>query len=250
MGESSEPNPYSTPESPVSDELPPSSIGNYRPLEGLVRVLLVAFSVIIVSSIATAIDELRIRGMLDGLEAGSITLEEVQRVEDLHLVILGVGGIAVLVTGILFCVWMVRSRRNAIALGGRVRYSSWSWIWFAVPIANLFMPYQAIKEYWISESSSGSWRDQAKGRDQSAPVIVLLWWLAFVVWLAADRMAARMPYETLDEYRASLSADFVASLTSIVAAALAIPVLLNCSRHHREVASRLQGGGPARRFEP
>ena len=49
----------------------------------------------------------------------------------------------------LFCLFMPRANRNARAFGSSMSISpGWAAGWFFVPIANLWMPYQAMKEIW------------------------------------------------------------------------------------------------------
>ena len=70
--------------------------------------------------------------------------------------------------------WVYRVNRNVRALGAEgLRYSpGWSVGWFFIPLWNLFMPYNVMKELWQANSSSSNteWR--------SAPVSPVLgaWW--------------------------------------------------------------------------
>jgi hypothetical protein len=72
--------------------------------------------------------------------------------------------------------WLYRAHANAIAADlAALEYTPASAIfWYAIPIANLFKPYGAMKELW-----------QASHREpidsgQTAPGLIWLWWLTWV----------------------------------------------------------------------
>ena len=56
----------------------------------------------------------------------------------------------VLTTGIVFLMWIHRANRNARGLGaeGMTFTPGWSVGWYFIPIANLWKPFQAMKEIW------------------------------------------------------------------------------------------------------
>jgi serine/threonine protein kinase len=80
----------------------------------------------------------------------------------------------------LFCVWLGGANAIARSLGAEgLRFTpGWCVAWCFVPIANLFKPYQAVKEiYLASEPGAGA----REWRGARSPVILPLWWGA---WLA------------------------------------------------------------------
>ena len=82
-----------------------------------------------------------------------------------------------LITYIVFLFWIYRANYNARKLGaeGMKFTPGWSVGWYFVPIANLWKPYQAMREIWkASKYSSPDWQSQP-----SDPI--LRWWWA--VWL-------------------------------------------------------------------
>ncbi len=86
-----------------------------------------------------------------------------------------------LLTVICFCIWAVRSSKNARSLGAQGMEVSPGWAagWFFVPIANLFMPFKAVSEIWkASDPEAGAdptaWKNAA-----AAPVA--LWWTLWIV---------------------------------------------------------------------
>lgn len=69
--------------------------------------------------------------------------------------------------------WMHRCYRNLPALGSRGHFSpAWAaGCWF-VPIANLVLPYVAVRDVWAASRPGGHWN----------AALVAAWWIA---WLAA-----------------------------------------------------------------
>lgn len=62
---------------------------------------------------------------------------------------------ALLVSSVIFFVWIYRSNLLARALGAAAmeHTPSWSVGWFFVPVANLFKPYYVMKEIYLATSS-------------------------------------------------------------------------------------------------
>lgn len=68
------------------------------------------------------------------------------------------------VSGFLSLKWVYRAQRNAHALAtGLSNTPPWAVGWFFIPFANLFKPYQALKEAWQVSVSPHAWRTQGGG---------------------------------------------------------------------------------------
>ncbi len=82
------------------------------------------------------------------------------------------------VTAILVLIWLYRANARARALGAEDMMVSPGWAvgWFFVPLANLVMPYIAMRELWKASAHPRDWQLA------SAPLAIPLWW-AF--WLAS-----------------------------------------------------------------
>ena len=81
-------------------------------------------------------------------------------------------------TIVVWCVWQHRAQQNAIALdGGGLEFTpGWAVGWWFIPIANLFKPFQAMRELWKA-SHGGAWR--------ALPTWGLIgWWWG--VWIASS----------------------------------------------------------------
>ena len=74
--------------------------------------------------------------------------------------------------------WIYRASANAHAMSDQLDITpGWAVGWYFVPIANLFKPFQAMKEIWLAcHPSSG-------GYDDKAPAILGWWW---GLWLVSN----------------------------------------------------------------
>jgi FtsH-binding integral membrane protein len=102
--------------------------------------------------------------------------------------------VSVLVT---FAWWIVRACRNAHAISDvRLTFSpAWSLGWYCIPIANLWKPYQAMKQIWnVSE-------DPKSDVERPGSSLLQLWWFVFLVDSTLGRVAFKytMKAETLDQ---------------------------------------------------
>jgi len=88
----------------------------------------------------------------------------------------------VLATNIIFFWWVHRSNTNLRALSGEsLEFTpGWSVGWFFVPFANLWKPYQVMKEIW---------QVSHRGATDAQPVVV--WWALYLVSSALGRVAFR-----------------------------------------------------------
>ena len=88
----------------------------------------------------------------------------------------------VIVTAIVFLLWLMRVRINVRALGARrLRYRrEWTVVGFLVPFLNALRPYQVIREIWMaSDPRTGGPLGWHQAR---APRLLLCWWLSFVAF--------------------------------------------------------------------
>ena len=96
--------------------------------------------------------------------------------------------IVFLVCGFLCLKWIYRVSLNAHSMASDMKTTpAWGVGWFFVPIANLWKPYQAVRETWqVSAAGGPGW--------QSQPVPNLLgwWWLAWIVANMLGNVAFRL----------------------------------------------------------
>jgi len=77
----------------------------------------------------------------------------------------------------LFCIWIYRANYNARQLGATDMQFSPGWAvgWYFIPIANLWKPYQAMREIWQASADPAHWQQQPRG------TILPLWWTFFLL---------------------------------------------------------------------
>ena len=82
------------------------------------------------------------------------------------------------ISGALILMWIYRANYNArqIGVSGMKFTPGWSVSWYFIPLANVWKPYQAMKEIWKASSSPQNWSNQ--------PVSSLLswWWFSWIVF--------------------------------------------------------------------
>lgn len=110
--------------------------------------------------------------------------------------ILGVGLIQILLgitTGVVFLRWVYVSNRKLRAhCPEYITFTpGWSVGWFFIPIANLWKPFQIVREIWVASHGGDASNDQFVG----------IWWGLFIVSGILARVTNRM----------AMNADHVAS---------------------------------------
>lgn len=83
-----------------------------------------------------------------------------------------------LVTAVVFCRWIIRAGVNLRGFGatGFENTPGWAVGWFFVPFANLWKPFQAMREIWLASADPQGWHTAA----QATPPVVGRWW---ALWL-------------------------------------------------------------------
>lgn len=138
---------------------------------------------------------------------------------DRRQMMIGIAGVVLyIVTAVLFLRSLSRANRNARALGatGLKFTPGWCIGWFFIPIANLFKPYQGVKEIWqASGPGNRLW--------ETNPVspVVGWWWFFWLVSGFVGQIDFRltMRAETLPEL-------INASVVSLYAEAAGVPAAL------------------------
>lgn len=120
-----------------------------------------------------------------------------------------------IVTAVLFSVAIARANRNARAMGvlGMRHTPGWCVGWFFIPIANLFKPYQAVKEIWkASGSNTDNWEF-----NPSSP-LVAWWWFFWIVTRVLNRLVIGISEsaKTLEEFHSAANWKIFSSVADVV----------------------------------
>lgn len=128
---------------------------------------------------------------------------------------------AYVVAGLLILAWTWRANANARALGAAgMRFSpTWSVGWYFVPVANLVVPYLAMREIWRASADPPDWRSG------TIPWFLPFWWIALLLTGACANLALRLSSTATDLDALILSSWF--ALASDAAGLLAGGILLH-----------------------
>ena len=148
----------------------------------------------------------------------------------------------VLVGGaVLFLVWLFRANANARALGADDMMVSPGWAvgWWFVPLANLVMPFVAMRELWKASAAPRDW--QMERASASIP----FWWGCWILSNLAGVIAFRL------ELQPELATAPALRVLSLASEVLAIPAALLLARivaGIQAMQGRAKGAGAAAVF--
>ena len=112
------------------------------------------------------------------LDIGLAAISVFDQFDAVFLIAVAISYVLIVITTMFtFGYWIIRACRNAHVLADRnLRFSpGWSLGWYFIPIANLWKPYQAMRQIWnVSENPSYN-------ENRSAPAVINLWWIAWLV---------------------------------------------------------------------
>lgn len=85
--------------------------------------------------------------------------------------------------GLLLAFWIVRACKNAHALSKKMTITPFfAVVWYVVPFACWYKPYESMKEIWVSSSGLP---------EKDIPPILRNWWILFIVSTFAGGVNAR-----------------------------------------------------------
>ena len=212
------------------------SSGPYRPAGTLVVwviCLLGAVALLDIVAVWSTVLELQ---LFARIEAGGDVTEEEAIGNDLRQGIVGILQTATAVLLIVFfCMWVYRANYNARALGatGMAFTPGWSVGWYFIPIANLWKPFQAMREIYRASKPDP---DEAGHGDAFLGVWWGLWIVTGFLGNAAFRLSIRA--EGLQEITRSSQVTLASDVVDIPAAVLAYLVVSRT--HNRQETKHLQ----------
>jgi hypothetical protein len=141
--------------------------------------------------------------------------------------------------------WQLRAAHNIRAFGER-RYQftpGWTIGYFFVPFANLFKPYQAVKE--IDIASNPAVDVDAPGFGTFGASALIGWWWAF--WLIgniAGHISFRMPSETIADLKAGTAFALIENGLHLAVCLVAAKMIGRINDNQYTKAARLQAAAP------
>lgn len=168
-------------------------------------------------------------GQLQELRPGMPVPLQVERTEDLRMVV-GLFSFAIQVTLIVvFCMWIYRAHDNLELLGveGRQYTSGWAVGYFFVPILNLYRPLQVMQEIWKASDpqvppGSQEWRNNPNS------ALAGFWWAFWLISSIANNISIRVALSaapSLDDLRMEARVEIFADATALVAGLLLILII-------------------------
>jgi hypothetical protein len=209
-------NPYAAPQANVADVR--SESGNLTEFSKWVKwALYFEFVVLLVALISGVLEYQLLQQYANGTFESDETAEAAGAASDQRQMIVGtVQTIMTVVSGVLILMWIYRANAGARHRGAEnmTFTPGWSVGWYFIPIANLFKPYQAMKEIWVASENPKNW-DVV-----TAPGILAWWWFLWIVSNLLGNVTFRLALraETLDALIAS-------NVASLLAVAVDIPLI-------------------------
>ena len=188
---------------------------------------------IVISVIAIVSGALEFQ-MLQDVQAGIFdsdeNFEDVAIANDTRQGIVGiVQALTFITSGVLILMWIHRANFNAHRLGadGMGFSPGWAVGWYFIPFANLWKPYQAMKEIWQASASPEHW--ESEDRSWLLPLWWTLWIVSNLLSNAAFRLALRDD-PSLDQL---ITANGVTLVSDLMEIPLAVVLLVLIHRIHR-----------------
>jgi hypothetical protein len=223
-------NPYQSPMAAGSDWAPPTEPGQpalFLPPRTMVVPLLYVGAVVSLINVAVLVMQY---GLLSRAMGGENITSDEATLNDMQV---GVAAILYLVvflaTVAAWWRWQLRAARNLRAFGGPLEFTpGWTIGWYFVPFANLFKPFQAMKEIYNTSDPRFA-ADEYRRTNNLAAGAVVAWWFLWIVGNIAGQISWRMPGESLTDLR-------IGSLLGIVEmGVLHLPLCLVAARMIRTI---------------
>lgn len=237
-------NPYSPPAASIEAAGLPTVVG-YRSAVGLAKAITIIMGLDVIAEVC---------GDVNAFVTISVMQRTIAEGTSPQAELLGIGlrsgaiglfsGLLLITAGVLFCFFMPRANRNATSFGSLMTISpGWTVGWWFVPIANLWMPYQAMKEIW-----QGSHPDPAVPlASVPAPGLMKWWWGLYLVhsFSAWAVVFAGTKTNQAQDLITSSTIHIVTSAFTIAAALLAVATVRAVARRQEERQKRAATAGAA-----
>jgi len=129
---------------------------------------------------------------------------------------------------VLFCIWVYRANYNARQLGAPdMRFTpGWAVGWYFIPFANLWKPYQAMREIWQASAAPSHWQQQRPGG------ILPLWWMFFLLSNFFSNAAFRLSLsaKTVPDFILASSITAASDVVDVVSSVVALVLVTQIFR--------------------
>lgn len=225
------------PGDPLADAtfIKPPAGAVYRPGRTFARVAALLVGVSVAVHAIDALVSLYGIGLVSNLE--TTTEEQLVAYDQNAVTVALVLLVTYIVAAIATLAWLRRLVSNVPALGGGPPAvgPTGAVLWWFVPFANLFKPYQAVAD---------SWRRLATSPAGLSTITLGAWWLLFLGGNILANAYARLPLpETVEAFNGRETLNIVSDMATVVAGLLLIRIILELERRSvarsRAVAARV-----------
>ncbi|HXU01177.1 MAG TPA: DUF4328 domain-containing protein [Polyangia bacterium] len=227
-------NPYSPPAAAIDTTNFETGIRNFRSALPLAKAITIVMGLDVLIELIGDINSFLTVGVMErvirGEEVDQATLSAID-VRTGGLALLGLA--LLLVAAVLFCLFMPRANRNARSFGAPMSITpGWAAGYFFVPIANLWKPFQAMKEIWQGSDPDPN----VHAFNVPLPALFKWWWGMYLLHNIGGQIVWRTSKTspTPSDLITSCWVEIVTSTFSIVAALLAAAVVRAVARRQEE----------------
>jgi len=183
------------------------------------RVVLIALGVVGAILFLSAFHEIAGFQLIHQAELGTLTVADADSYDSTTQGLAGLFLIGLIATAISYLAWLSRAVDNIPSLTGRTPQNTPRWAigWWFVPFANLFKPYQVVKEVQLLLAQPGV---------RVGTALTLAWWLTWAIGNVFAGITSRLPEpQNLTELSGYFTVNLVSDLLLAVAAVLAFLVV-------------------------
>lgn len=148
------------------------------------KVLLAFFIIYIVSTVLSIFAELYEIGMYNKILREGFISESEELLKDIFVLLTVLFQfLVIIVTYVLFCMWIHRAYRNVKVLhNDKLLYSpGWAVGWYFIPIVNLVLPFLVMREIWKGSSPHGVIGDKLAWKKERGSALLVFWWISWIL---------------------------------------------------------------------
>lgn len=204
---------------------PTQALGSYRPAAGRARAAQMCLAAMGVLAVIAAFHFLSGFDLVERAAQGGVRAGEAEAFDERTALFarLGLGGL--LVTGVIWFVWLYRAVANARAIGRPTEFTpGWAVGWWFVPFANIVRPYQIVR----------SLMDEL-GAPTNSPV--LWWWVSYLAAGTVANFSSFLNPPDLSGLRVLFGSSLIAELLRAVSATLAFRLVGEIERRSEALAA-------------
>jgi hypothetical protein len=225
-------NPYAPPDVRSSNgpHVPPEGVGRYVPLRQRTMLAAIAVSTEVLCSLGLDVSQL----------TSPKSWAEQTTTWALFTLAASVAYFAsIVLSAVLFGMWIYRAAKNLRALGRRgMKFSPGACVGgFFIPFVNLVRPYRAMSELWRASTSDAECDGASWLMMGTSTGVLELWWATWILGNIVSNVSVR-----IDERMEAGTVGLLGSLVMGVSALAVIRLMLGVSTRQQEAAKRLAMG--------